>query len=121
MHKKTFSLKTGGCLTGEPYSIQTFPVKVEGDDVMILLPPPGERDKLDLNKADLIRAATDSHGQYYSIATAEQLLDDLPEAARLPLNSPSPPVQLWNHLFTFVLVLLLFGLEWVLRKRVRLL
>ncbi len=42
MHKKTFSLKTGGCLTGEPYSIQTFPVKVEGDDVMILLPPPGE-------------------------------------------------------------------------------
>ncbi len=42
MHKKTFSLKTGGCLTGEPYSIQTFPVKVVGDDVLVLLPPPGD-------------------------------------------------------------------------------
>ncbi|MES2789537.1 MAG: nitrite reductase small subunit NirD, partial [Planctomycetota bacterium] len=42
MHKKTFSLKTGGCLTGEPYSIQTFPVKIDGDDVLVLLPPPGD-------------------------------------------------------------------------------
>lgn len=42
MHKKTFSLKTGDCLTGESYSILTFPVKVDGDDVLVLLPPPGE-------------------------------------------------------------------------------
>lgn len=41
LHKKTFSLKTGQCLTGEPCSIDTFPVKVEGDDVLLLLPPPG--------------------------------------------------------------------------------
>lgn len=42
MHKKSFSLKTGECLTGEEYSIQTFPVRVDGDDVLLLLPPPGE-------------------------------------------------------------------------------
>jgi NAD(P)H-dependent nitrite reductase small subunit len=42
MHKKTFSLETGECLTGEPFSILTFPVKVDGDDVLVLLPPPGE-------------------------------------------------------------------------------
>ncbi|HET6422405.1 MAG TPA: nitrite reductase large subunit NirB, partial [Planctomycetaceae bacterium] len=42
LHKKTFSLKTGDCLTGEPYSIDTFPVKVDGDDVLLFVPPPGK-------------------------------------------------------------------------------
>lgn len=42
LHKKTFSLKTGGCLSGEPYSIDTFPVKVDGEDVLLFLPPPGK-------------------------------------------------------------------------------
>lgn len=41
LHKKNFSLKTGKCLTGEDYSIDTYPVKVEGDDVLLWLPPPG--------------------------------------------------------------------------------
>ena len=41
LHKKTFSLKTGDCLTGEPYSIDTFPVRVVGEDVELFLPPPG--------------------------------------------------------------------------------
>ena len=44
LHKKTFSLKNGGCLSGENYGIMTFPVKVEGDDVSLLLPP---RERLD--------------------------------------------------------------------------
>lgn len=39
MHKKTFSLQTGQCLTGEDYTVQVFPVKVEGDDVLLHLPP----------------------------------------------------------------------------------
>lgn len=34
-HKKTFSLKTGKCLTGEECTIKTYPVKVEGDKVFI--------------------------------------------------------------------------------------
>lgn len=28
-HKKTFSLKTGACLSGDEYTIKTYPVKVE--------------------------------------------------------------------------------------------
>jgi nitrite reductase (NADH) small subunit len=28
-HKKTFSLKTGACLSGDDYQIQTYPVKIE--------------------------------------------------------------------------------------------
>ncbi len=34
-HKKTFSLKTGSCLSGEEFSIKTYPVKVEDDLVYI--------------------------------------------------------------------------------------
>ncbi len=39
VHKKNFSLENGSCLSGDNYSIRTYPVKVEGDDVFLLLPP----------------------------------------------------------------------------------
>jgi nitrite reductase (NADH) large subunit len=39
LHKKTFSLDSGACLSGEDYTVQIFPVKVEGDDVYLELPP----------------------------------------------------------------------------------
>ncbi len=38
VHKKNFSLEDGSCLSGESYSIRTHEVKVEGDDVLVLLP-----------------------------------------------------------------------------------
>ncbi len=34
-HKKTFSLETGACLSGDDYSIETYPVKVENNHVLI--------------------------------------------------------------------------------------
>jgi len=34
-HKKSFSLKTGGCLSGDDYKIETYPVKVENGKVYI--------------------------------------------------------------------------------------
>ncbi len=52
LHKKTYSLESGECLTGEDYSIRTFPVKIEGTDVFLQLPPQAELDE------DL---ATDQH------------------------------------------------------------
>jgi nitrite reductase (NADH) large subunit len=39
LHKKSFSLATGECLTGEDYSVKVFPVKVVADEVLVLLPP----------------------------------------------------------------------------------
>lgn len=39
LHKKTFSLESGVCLGGEPYRVAVFPVRVEGDDVLVRLPP----------------------------------------------------------------------------------
>ena len=40
MHKKTFSLEDGSCLTGENYSLHVFAVQVRGEDVYLQLPPP---------------------------------------------------------------------------------
>jgi nitrite reductase (NADH) large subunit len=39
LHKKTFSLESGESLQGEPYRIRTFPVRVDGDNVYLDLPP----------------------------------------------------------------------------------
>ena len=44
VHKKTFSLETGACLSGEDYSVRVFPVKIEGDDVYLHLPSAEELD-----------------------------------------------------------------------------
>ncbi len=38
LHKKTFSLEDGACLSGEAYRVTTFPVKVLGDAVYLELP-----------------------------------------------------------------------------------
>lgn len=34
-HKKTFSLKTGACMSGESYSVETYEVKVEEGMVFV--------------------------------------------------------------------------------------
>ena len=39
LHKKTFSLESGQCLTGDEMSVKVFPVKVVNDQVLLLLPP----------------------------------------------------------------------------------
>jgi nitrite reductase (NADH) large subunit len=46
VHKKTFALATGKCLSGEDYSVQVFPVRVDGDDVYLHLPPIEELDEV---------------------------------------------------------------------------
>jgi nitrite reductase (NADH) large subunit len=45
-HKKTFSLKTGECLSGDQLKVRTFPVKIEGDGVFLELPSEAEIEKL---------------------------------------------------------------------------
>jgi nitrite reductase (NADH) large subunit len=46
VHKKTFSLESGKCLSGEAYSVEVFPVKIDGDDVYLQLPPVEHLDAL---------------------------------------------------------------------------
>lgn len=38
LHKKTFSLLDGTCLSGDDYTVRTFPVRVEGEQVLVELP-----------------------------------------------------------------------------------
>jgi nitrite reductase (NADH) large subunit len=45
-HKKTFSLKTGECLSGDQLKVRTFPVKIDGDGVFLELPSEAEIEKL---------------------------------------------------------------------------
>jgi len=46
LHKKTFSLQSGECLSGEDYEIDVFPVKVENGNVLLKLPPPAVLDQI---------------------------------------------------------------------------
>jgi aerotolerance regulator-like protein/VWA domain-containing protein/von Willebrand factor type A domain-containing protein len=86
-----------------------------------VLPPPGEMDRLRMNQTDMEQAARESRGKFYSLADADNLLDDLPNGTRVTLNQPRPPWPLWNHALMFLLVIGLFTSEWIMRKRRRLL
>ena len=46
LHKKTFSLETGDCLSGDEYSVKVFPVKVADGQVHLLLPSKEQLDAL---------------------------------------------------------------------------
>ena len=86
-----------------------------------VLPPPGEMDRLQLNRGEMERAAQISRGRYYSTADADKLPDDLPPPPRVPLHQPRPPWPLWKVLLVVALGLALAGGEWLLRKRLQLL
>lgn len=79
-------------------------------------PPADERDRVQLNKAELVRAASLSGGQYRSILEVENLLGDLPPARKIPLDT-DPPIPLWNDWRVLSLFLGLLTTEWVFRKR----
>lgn len=42
LHKRSFDLRTGACLSGDLLEISTFPVRIEGDGVFVELPPMAE-------------------------------------------------------------------------------
>ncbi|HSQ56635.1 MAG TPA: hypothetical protein VLM40_12905 [Gemmata sp.] len=86
-----------------------------------VLPPLKENERVELNKADLMSAATLSQGKFYTLADADSAIDDLQHLDRVPLNQPCPPVELWNSAWVYLLLVMLLGSEWLLRKRERLL
>jgi hypothetical protein len=78
--------------------------------------PPGEFKQVQLDVAELKAAANQTKGRYYTLATADRLLDDLPEGRQVPIESLEP-VVLWNKWpLVFVFVGLLVT-EWIVRKR----
>ncbi|MFO0936419.1 MAG: VWA domain-containing protein [Gemmataceae bacterium] len=85
-----------------------------------VLPPPGEGERLDMNVAEMTRAARESRGQFFTLAEADKVIDSLPEAERVPLNQPCPPIPLWSHWGSFLILVSLFATEWWYRRRERL-
>jgi len=79
--------------------------------------PPGEAALVQMNAEELRRAAgTMKAGRYYSLATADQLLDDLPPGEEVIVERLEP-FPLWNWPPVVLLLLTLLVAEWVLRKR----
>ncbi len=71
LHKKTFSLSTGESLQGEEYRIRTFPVKIEGDNVYLELPPTEVLDELLATEINC-RLATSCHADVNALAPVER-------------------------------------------------
>jgi uncharacterized membrane protein len=78
--------------------------------------PPGELDRLRMDYQEMIKAATATNGQFYTLAKADDLLNDLPPGVTNPITSQVPPTTLWNQWWVFGLIVLLITSEWVLRK-----
>jgi hypothetical protein len=82
-----------------------------------VVPPPGEMDRLRMNRQDMERAAEESRGRFYTLADADNLFHDLPSGSRVALSTSQPPWLLWNHSAMFLFALLVLTAEWILRKR----
>lgn len=77
--------------------------------------PPGEFQKIEMDAAELQRAADATKGRFYTFATADRMLDELPEGRQVPIES-LPPKPLWNTWPALLLFLVLLSGEWILRK-----
>ncbi len=86
-----------------------------------ILAPPGEMERLRMNREEMEHAAEESGGAFHTLADAEHLVAELPVGTRLSVNAPGPPYLVLNHLALFVLALGLLTTEWVMRKQKNLL
>jgi hypothetical protein len=77
--------------------------------------PPGEFAHVEMDRQEMERAAEQSRGRFYTMATASQLLDELPEGRQVAVES-LPPRPLWNSWPVLLAFLALLIAEWVLRK-----
>lgn len=82
--------------------------------------PPGEQARLEMDSADLKLAAKTSQGKFYTIQTADRLLEDLPQGRQVRIES-LPPTPIWNSAILAAVFVVLIATEWLLRKRIGLL
>jgi nitrite reductase (NADH) large subunit len=61
LHKKSYSLQSGECVSGDDLSVKVFPVRVTGDDVFLLLPPKDQLDALLATSLHCISACGSAH------------------------------------------------------------
>lgn len=78
--------------------------------------PPGEFAQIERDTAAMRAAAERTGGRYLSIEEAADLLESLPEAQRVPIES-LPPIELWNRWWMLAGICGCLVCEWILRKR----
>jgi len=82
----------------------------------IVVAPPGEQARIEMDTADLKQAAKISRGEFYTLDTVDDLLDDLPEGRQVRIET-MPPETVWNApWFALAFIVIIIG-EWLLRKR----
>ncbi len=69
-----------------------------------------------MDKADLQLAATTSHGRLYSPDEVHRLAEEIPRGTPVPMETDEP-IPLWNRWEFLMLATLLLSIEWLLRKR----
>lgn len=77
LHKRNFRLTDGACLNDAEYSIISFDIKQENDDLLVLLPEPEELDDVIGTSKWMVKRATAEvaargGGQGIEIATVEE-------------------------------------------------
>ncbi|MFW6169052.1 MAG: hypothetical protein ACODAD_01085 [Planctomycetota bacterium] len=80
-------------------------------------PPPGEQVGVPMDADELRQAAKTADGKFYTVDTADRLLDDLPRGRQVRIES-LPPTPVWNSPLLAALFVLLLVAEWLLRRRV---
>jgi hypothetical protein len=85
-----------------------------------VVPPPGELDRVQMNEPELRQVAQTTGGEYLPLGRAEELFDDLPPGRKVALHT-DPPLALWNTWPVLSVFLGLLTLEWIVRKRNRML
>ncbi|HVJ81214.1 MAG TPA: hypothetical protein VNC50_09110 [Planctomycetia bacterium] len=86
----------------------------------LVLPPPGEMDDLQMKEDVLKELAKATGGRYFAISEADQLFESgvLPAGRRVAITADSP-YPLWRSWPMLAAFLVLLTLEWLLRKRFR--
>jgi hypothetical protein len=82
--------------------------------------PAGEFERIQIDKAELERAARQTGGKSYTFLNAARLLGDLPAGRQVPIDS-LPSIPLWNRWPVLAVFLALLIGEWIIRKRIGLL
>jgi hypothetical protein len=106
-------------LSAGPYHAWLAVPALEGQAPAVDFAVVAPRDELEhtrMDAAELQRAAELTKGRFFTFATANRLLAEMPEGRQIPIES-LPPKPLWNKWPLLALLLGLLTTEWILRKR----
>jgi uncharacterized membrane protein len=94
----------------------TQPDKLQPSAQAVVERPPGELERLRLNYQELIQAADATQGRFYTLAKADEVLDDLPSPPIITVPTLQPPDPKWNKWYVLLFLITLITCVWIMRK-----